>query len=87
MFNTFVFRKSGRAWVALCLENGLVGQGATKAIAEAKLKEAIASFEDVAQNVEEIYRSPILVRELHEFLTYNTEQPALASYEMRTVYA
>lgn len=26
MFKTFVFRKSGRMWVALCLENGLTDQ-------------------------------------------------------------
>jgi hypothetical protein len=25
IINTFVFRKSARMWVALCLENGLVG--------------------------------------------------------------
>jgi len=41
---TTVFRKSGDYWVALCLENGLVGQGATKKEAIDKLKEAIDSF-------------------------------------------
>lgn len=29
-FYTTVLRKSGQYWVALCLENGIVGQGATK---------------------------------------------------------
>jgi len=28
-FYTTVLRRSGSYWVALCLENGLVGQGAT----------------------------------------------------------
>ena len=29
-FYTTVLRKSGLYWVALCLENGLAGQGTTK---------------------------------------------------------
>ena len=40
-FYTVVLRKSGNYWVALCLENGLVGQGNTKENAIEKLKEAI----------------------------------------------
>ena len=40
-FITSVFRKSGEYWVALCLENGVVGQGLTKDDALDKLKEAI----------------------------------------------
>ena len=86
MFNTFVFRKSGRVWVALCLENGLVGQGATKAAAEARLEEAVAAFDDVAGH-EDVYQAPISVRELHEFLTLDAARPAAASYELRAVYA
>lgn len=45
-FFTAVLRKSGNYWVALCLENGIVGQGATKEKAIEKLKEAVSSFED-----------------------------------------
>ncbi len=86
MFNSFVFRKSGRIWVALCLENGLVGQGATKAAAAARLEEAIASCDEVADH-EDIYQSPISVKELHEFLTFDAERPATSSYELRAVYA
>ena len=37
-FYTTVLRRSGAYWVALCLENGLVGQGATKEDAIKKLK-------------------------------------------------
>jgi len=40
-FYTAVLRKSGRDWVALCLENGLVGQGDSKELAVTKLKEAL----------------------------------------------
>ncbi|WP_292834705.1 hypothetical protein [Nostoc sp. JL33] len=43
-FYTTVLRKSAGYWVALCLENGLVGQGINKAAAIKQLNEAIASF-------------------------------------------
>ena len=43
-FYTMVLRKSGEYWVALCLENGLVGQGNTKDEAIQKLKESIGIF-------------------------------------------
>ena len=86
IINTFVFRKSDRMWVALCLENGFVGQGATKAAAAARLEEAIASFDDVACH-EDVYQAPLSVRELHEFLTFDTARPTAASYELRAVYA
>ncbi len=33
-FYTTVLRKSGPYWVALCLENGIVGQGHTKELHE-----------------------------------------------------
>jgi len=49
-FYTLVLRRSGGYWVALCLENGLVGQGDTKERAVEKLKEVIASFEDVRKS-------------------------------------
>lgn len=49
-FHTTVLRKSGIYWVALCLENGLVGQGISKETAIEKLKEAIESFKGLAPN-------------------------------------
>ena len=68
-FYTLVLRRSGGYWVALCLENGLVGQGETKEGAVEKLKEAIASFEDVRKSEADIYSAPVSIKELHEFLT------------------
>jgi predicted RNase H-like HicB family nuclease len=67
-FYTTVLKKSGKYWVALCLENGLVGQGTTKEGSIVKLKEAIDSFEAVKQEEKEVYNAPILIKELHEFL-------------------
>ena len=67
-FYTTVLRKSGSYWVALCLENGIVGQGHTKETAVVKLKEAIASIEEVRKADEDIYSAPLSIKELHEFL-------------------
>lgn len=80
-------RKSGTYWVALCLENGLVGQGNTKDDAGAKLKEAIESFEQEYKKESDIYSAPISVKELHEFLTVEGKQPISEEYELRAVYA
>jgi len=66
-FYTFVLRKSSKYWVALCLENGLVGQGITKENSVEKLKEAIDSFNEVCQSDDDIYNSPVSIKELHEF--------------------
>ncbi|BBD63962.1 hypothetical protein NIES4072_23820 [Nostoc commune NIES-4072] len=41
-FYTTVLRKSAGYWVALCLENGLVGQGINQKGAIKELHEAIA---------------------------------------------
>ena len=68
-FYTVVLRKSGNYWVALCLENGLVGQGDTKENAIEKLKEAIDSFCDVCKEESEVYTASLSLKELHEFLT------------------
>ncbi|HKZ46172.1 MAG TPA: type II toxin-antitoxin system HicB family antitoxin [Thermodesulfobacteriota bacterium] len=86
-FYTVVIRKSGDYWVALCLENGLVGQGNTKENAVSKLKEAIDSFEDVCEVEEDVYTAPISIKGLHEFLTMEGKEPASESYELRAVYA
>lgn len=67
-FYTSVLRRSGQYWVALCLENGLVGQGLSKDEALKKLKEAIDSWMEVQGPVDDISGIPIAINELHEFL-------------------
>ena len=86
-FYTVVLRKSGNYWVALCLENGLVGQGNTKENAIEKLKEAIDSFGDVCKEGKDVYAAPLSIKELHEFLTVEGKEPASESYELKAVYA
>lgn len=86
-FYTVVLRKSGVHWVALCLENGLVGQGSTKEDAVEKLKEAIDSFEDVYKKESNVYSAPLSIKELHEFLTVGGKEPVSEEYELRAVYA
>ena len=86
-FYTVVLRKSGNYWVALCLENGLVGQGNTKEKAIEKLKESIDSFDAVYKEESDVYTAPLSIRELHEFLTVEGKEPALESYELRALYA
>jgi predicted RNase H-like HicB family nuclease len=68
-FYTAVLRKSGRYWVALCLENGLVGQSDSKEGAVARLKEAIDSFAQVRNEEPSVLCAPVSIGELHEFLT------------------
>ena len=86
-FYTVVLRKSGSYWVALCLENGLVGQGNTKDAAIGKLKEAMDSFEDVCGEEHDVYSAPVAIKELHEFLTVEGEGPVSEPYELRAVHA
>jgi predicted RNase H-like HicB family nuclease len=84
---TTVLRRSGSYWVALCLENGLIGQGNTKDDAIKKLKEAIESFEEEYRKESDIWSSPISIKELHEFLTVEGKDPLSEEYELRAVYA
>lgn len=85
---SFVLRQSDGYWVALCLENGLVGQGDTKDEAISKLKEAISSFEEVLSLEENVYNSPVPIRELHEFLTIkDSKNFSETIFELRTVHA
>jgi len=86
-FYTMVLRKSGKDWVALCLENGLVGQGISKEESIKKLKEAIESFEDVRKTEEDVYSAPISIKELHEFLTIEGKELVSQSFELRAVNA
>lgn len=85
-FYTVVLRQSAKYWVALCLENGLVGQGVTQEEAISKLKDAIDSFQAVYEIEPNIYNAPINVEELHEFLMLDEETNS-ETYELRKVYA
>jgi predicted RNase H-like HicB family nuclease len=87
VLHTMVLRKSGGKWVALCLENGVVGQGMTKEEAGRKLRDAIGSHEEARAGDPNVYSAPISIQELHEFLTYDTEQPPTEHYELCAVYA
>ena len=86
-FYTTVIRRSGPYWVALCLENGIVGQGYTKDTAIAKLRDAIASIEAIRKEDGDIYSAPLSIKELHEFLTVEGIEELSESLEMRALYA
>ncbi|MFQ6093582.1 MAG: type II toxin-antitoxin system HicB family antitoxin [bacterium] len=86
-FYTVVLRESAGYWVALCLENGMVGQGETKEGAIEKLKEAVLSFESVRQDEPDIYTAPVSIKELHEFLTIEEAKVLSEPLELRALYA
>lgn len=86
-FYTVILRQSGEYWVALCLENGIVGQGETRDAAILKLKQAIESFQEVYEAQSDIFCAPVAIRELHEFLMVESKEPASEVYEFRAVYA
>jgi len=86
-FYTVVLRQSAHAWVALCLENGIVGQGNTQDGAVAKLKQALESMQLVYETSSDIYSAPVSIQALHEFLTVESKEPASEVYEFRAVYA
>ncbi len=85
-FYTVVLRQSASYWVALCLENGLVGQGNTQDDAIANLQEAIKSFQDVYESEKGFYNAPVPVKELHEFLTVKSSELISEIFELRAVY-
>ena len=68
-FYSLILRKSENYWIALCLENGIVGQGDSKEDAISKLKEALASVEDALKTESDVYFVPISMKELQEFWT------------------
>jgi predicted RNase H-like HicB family nuclease len=86
-FYTVVLRQSREYWVALCLENGIVGQGMTQDQAMTKLQEAVESFQEVYESEPNINSQPISIKELHKFLTVESAKPASETYEFRAVYA
>jgi len=86
-FYTTVLRRSGPYWVALCLENGIVGQGYTKDIAISKLRDAIASIEAIRKDDRDIYSEPLSIKELHEFLAVEGIEELAEPLEMRALHA
>ena len=86
-FYTTVLRKSDSYWVALCLENGIVGQGSSKKEAIKGLKEAIDSVEEAKKSDPDIYSAPLAIKELHEFLTEESLEVSSEPLEMRALYA
>ncbi len=86
-FYTMVLRKTGDDWVALCLENGLVGQGRTKEDSIRKLKEAIESFEEARKTEKNVFEAPLSIKELHEFLTIEGKELTSQTFELRAVNA
>lgn len=81
-FYTVVLRQSSGYWVALCLENGLVGQGSTPEESISKLKDAIESFQNVYEMETNVYNTPISIEELHEFLAVEGEDINSNIYEL-----
>ena len=86
-FYTTVIRKSDPYWVALCLENGIVGQGSTKKKAIERLREAIDSVEEAKKADTDIYSAPLSIKELHEFLTVEGVDIISEPLELRALYA
>lgn len=86
-FYTIVLKKSESYWVALCLENGCVGQGHSRKTAIANLKDAIDSIVEARKTDADIYSEPLSIKELHEFLTVEAPLPITMPLEMRTLYA
>jgi predicted RNase H-like HicB family nuclease len=85
-FYTVIIRKSANYWVALCLENGLVGQGNTPEQSIDQLKQAIESFSEIYEAESDISLSPLASNEFHEFLTLENAT-TLEIYEVKKVYA
>ena len=86
-FYTVVLKQSSEYWVALCLENGIVGQDKTQNDAIAKLKEVIESLQEIDQPELDIYSAPISIKKLHEFLMLELVEPTTEVYELRAVSA
>ena len=86
-FFTAVLRQSEGFWVALCLENGVVGQGDTQEQAVASLKEAVESLEEAYESDLDLSppSKPISIQELHEFLKLEDREPLWETYELRAV--
>lgn len=86
-FYTVVLRQSAGYWVALCLENGIVVQGTTQDEAIEKLKEAIDSVQEEIEVEPDMEQVVVSIKELHEFLSIETQEPTSEVYELRAMYA
>jgi hypothetical protein len=86
-FYTLVLRQSAGYWVALCLENGIVGQGETRNQAMQALQDAIDSVQLVKELDPAVYSTPLSIGELHEFLSIESQAPTTTTYELRAVHA
>lgn len=84
-FYTAILRQSAGYWVAMCLENGIAGQGETQDSAIVKLKEAIESFEEAYKSKPDIHCSPVAIKELHEFLMVESKELTSEVYKLRVV--
>jgi predicted RNase H-like HicB family nuclease len=65
---TAVLKKSGNQFVALCLELGVVGCGATRPKAMKSLRDAIDSYLDYAKDAGLPDSRPVAISQLHEFI-------------------
>lgn len=86
-FYSVVLRKSVGYWVALCLENGAVGQGTSRDEAINRLRFAMQSLEDALRDDPDLLETPVSIKQLHEFLALGDVGPAAESFELRAVYA
>ena len=68
---TAVIKKSGKQFVALCLELGVVGCGLTRSKAMQSLRAAIESYVEYAAEVGLPESRPVAIQQLHEFLFFD----------------
>jgi predicted RNase H-like HicB family nuclease len=68
---TAILKKSGKQFVALCLELGVVGSGNTRPQAVQSLRDAIDSYLEYALEAGLPETRPVAIKELHEFLFYD----------------
>jgi predicted RNase H-like HicB family nuclease len=66
-----VLKKSGKQFLALCLELGVVGSGSSPAAAKKALLDAIESYLEYVKTEGLPEERPVSVKELHEFLYYD----------------
>lgn len=76
---TAILKKSGKQFVALCLELGVVGIGTTRPQALQSLQAAIDSYLDYAEDVGLPTSRPVAISELHEFLFYDSSAKPVKS--------
>lgn len=70
-YYTAILKKSGKQFVALCLELGVVGCGNTRPQAMQSLRAAIDSYIDYAGEVGLPETRPVAIQQLHEFIFFD----------------